>query len=89
MTWQQGASVIEGMIRKRELDRVQPARAHADQLLAQADHHLQAALAVLPIDPTGAYQLIYDAARKSLAAVLGSRAFGPPAGAATSRCSPP
>jgi hypothetical protein len=58
------------MIRKRELDRVPPGRAHAEQLLAQADHHLQAALTVLPIDATGAYQLIYDAARKSLAAVL-------------------
>jgi hypothetical protein len=58
------------MITRREIERVPPSRTHADLLLRQANQHLQAARAIVSIDPTGAYQLIYDAARKAFNAVL-------------------
>jgi len=45
-------------------------REHADLLLAQAGRHLSSAQAIATGDPAGAYQLLYDAARKALAAVL-------------------
>jgi hypothetical protein len=58
------------MLSRGELERVPPSREHADLLLAQAHRHLASAGAVVTIDPTGAYQLLYDAARKALGAVL-------------------
>jgi hypothetical protein len=70
MTWPQGRAVVEAMLRNGRLERVPPNRDHADHLIAQAHQHLAGARAVVAIDPTGAYQLIYDAARKSLSAVL-------------------
>jgi hypothetical protein len=38
--------------------------------LLKAHHHLSAVQAIVTIDPVGAYQLLYDSARKALAAVL-------------------
>lgn len=70
MRWQQGRATLDAMILRREIERVPPSREHADLLMHQASQHLQAARAILSIDPTGAYQLIYDAARKSFNAVL-------------------
>lgn len=70
MRWDQGRALVEGMITRREIERVPPSRTHADLLLRQANQHLQAARAIVSIDPTGAYQLIYDAARKAFNAVL-------------------
>jgi hypothetical protein len=70
MMWQQGRDTIEGMIARGELERVSASREHADLLLDQADQHVGSAQAIASSDPTGAYQLLYDAARKALAAVL-------------------
>jgi hypothetical protein len=61
------------MIGRGELERVPASRDHADLLLTQARRHLDSARAVAASDPTGAYQLLYDAARKALAAVLESQ----------------
>jgi hypothetical protein len=70
MQWQQGRETIDGMIARRELEQVPASRSHAELLLAQAHRHLGSARAVIDTDPTGAYQLLYDAARKALNAVL-------------------
>jgi hypothetical protein len=70
MRWQQGRDTIDGMIARGELERVPASRGHADLLLNQAHQHLGSAHAIAGSDPTGAYQLLYDAARKALAAVL-------------------
>src|SRR5205814_10054823 len=58
------------MLSRGELERVPPGRDHADLLLPHAHQHLKSAEAVIAIDPTGAYQLLYDAARKALGSVL-------------------
>jgi hypothetical protein len=68
--WEQGRATIDGMLARGELERVPPSRDHADLLLVQAHQHIKSAEAVLAIDPTGAYQLLYDAARKALCAAL-------------------
>ncbi len=70
MRWEQGRAAVDAMITRREIERVPPSRTHADLLMRQAHQHLQAAQTIMSIDPTGAYQLIYDAARKALNAVL-------------------
>ena len=70
MKWQQGRATLDGMIARGELERVPASREHADLLLSQARRHLGSAGAIAGSDPAGAYQLLYDAARKSLAAVL-------------------
>jgi hypothetical protein len=70
MRWQQGRATLDGMISRGELERIPPSREHSHLLLAQALRHLLSARAIAASDPAGAYQLLYDAARKSLAAVL-------------------
>jgi hypothetical protein len=70
MRWQQGRHTVDGMLARGELEQVPADRAHADLLLAQAHQHLRSAEAIAPFDPVGAYQLLYDAARKALNAVL-------------------
>lgn len=70
MRWQQGRDTIDGMIARGELERVPASRDHANLLLNQAHQHLGSAQAIAGSDPTGAYQLLYDAARKALSAVL-------------------
>ena len=70
MRWQEGRAVLDGMIARGELERVPADRDHADVLLGQARQHLDSARAIAAGDPVGGYQLLYDAARKALAAVL-------------------
>jgi hypothetical protein len=68
--WQQGRETLDGMVGRGELERVPASREHADLLLSQARRHLASAKTIAGSDPAGAYQLLYDAARKALAAVL-------------------
>jgi hypothetical protein len=70
MRWQQGRAALDDMVARGELERVPPSRDHADLLLTQARRHLASASVIADADPAGAYQLLYDAARKALAAVL-------------------
>ena len=70
MRWEQGRAAVDGMVARGELERVPASREHADALLEQARQHLGSAAAIAGTDPVGAYQLLYDGARKALAAVL-------------------
>jgi hypothetical protein len=67
------------------LQKVAPSLKSAQGFLAQAAGHLDSAQSVSETDPTGAYSLLYDAARTSLAAVLHARACERRARAATTR----
>ncbi|MER7130196.1 HEPN domain-containing protein [Streptosporangium saharense] len=58
------------MLIRGEIERVAASRAQAEELLAQAGKHLATARLATESDPIGAYQLLYDAARKALCAVL-------------------
>ncbi|WBB57946.1 hypothetical protein O7599_19960 [Streptomyces sp. WMMC500] len=77
MKWQQGRAALENMLARGDLERIPASREQADNLLVQARNHLAAAQAVTAIDSVGAYQLLYDAARKSLVAVLENQGLRP------------
>jgi hypothetical protein len=70
MRWLQGRDRIDTMLAAGQLERVPPSREHADTLLAQASRHIELARSGFQQDPTGAYQLLYDASRKALASIL-------------------
>jgi hypothetical protein len=71
VTWEPGRERIEKLLARGELDRVTPDDEVARLLLADAGRHLAtAAAAVTTGDLSGAYQLSYDAFRKSAASLL-------------------
>ncbi|WP_188195778.1 HEPN domain-containing protein [Nonomuraea sp. SYSU D8015] len=70
MRWGQGRAAIEGMLSRGEIEKVVASRSQAEELLDQAAKHLTTARLAMESDPIGAYQLLYDAARKALCAVL-------------------
>ncbi|MBC7462844.1 MAG: HEPN domain-containing protein [Actinobacteria bacterium] len=70
MGWEVGRTKIQDLIVKRELEKVPVDRAHADRLLGQAEAHLHSSLKCVHGDVEAAYTLLYDAARKSLTALL-------------------
>lgn len=70
MRWEQGRATLEGMLSRGEIQKVVASRRQAEELLVQAGKHLATARLAMESDPIGAYQLLYDAARKALCAVL-------------------
>lgn len=77
MKWNQGRESIERMLADREVERVAANREHADLLIGQAEQHLASAEAICATDTSGAYALVYDAARKALTAVLENQGLRP------------
>ena len=79
LRWEQGRDVVHRLLARGRLTRVTPNRELADTLLAQARAHLTSGAGIVATDPAGAFTLVYDAARKALAAILvnqGLRAGG-------------
>lgn len=77
--WDTGRATIEQMLFRNQLTRVPANRELADAYIAQAKAHLESAKLIREVDTLGAFQLSYDAARKSTAAILvnqGLRARG-------------
>ncbi len=70
MSWKRGRETIERLLDDAEMDRVVPSDELADRLMGDASTHLESASAIRDVDPTGAYQLAYDAARKACRALL-------------------
>ena len=53
-----------------ELEHITPNSAHAQRLVGEAEGHVVSARAIQDSDPPGAFQLAYDAARKSCEGLL-------------------
>jgi hypothetical protein len=71
MTWQRGRDTVTRLVEGGELEQVVADAELAQRLLADAVLHLtSAAAAVAGGDLSGAYQLAYDAFRKSAASLL-------------------
>ncbi len=70
---------LEELVAQRRLQEVESSAAHASALLMEAGRHLVGARSLAVLDPVGAYQLAYDAARKSAVAVLAGRGLRPTA----------
>lgn len=63
-------SILDDLRNRGLIEAVSAERARADQWLSDAERHLEAARLVGELDPSGAYVLAYDAARKAVAAAL-------------------
>lgn len=63
-------SVVSDLLAKGLVEAVEADENAANQWLEDAGRHLDAAEAISDLDPSGAYVLAYDAARKSVAAAL-------------------
>lgn len=59
---------IAGLLADRRIERVTPDHEEASDLVDHAVAHLASARLIAVNDPAGAYQLLYDAARKAVAA---------------------
>lgn len=77
MTWQLGADRVQQLLDAGELQRVTLDHAVARRLLTDAGRHLATAASAITetadADLAGAYQLAYDALRKSAAALLAAQ----------------
>ncbi len=79
MSWPTGQAEIQRLLAEGRLDRVTPDRVGADALLEAAGRHLNSALLLAANDSEGAYALVYDGTRKSLAALLLTQGLRPTA----------
>lgn len=61
---------LDDLVRRGLIDAVEAYSNTAGQWLDDAGRHLDAAETIVDLDPSGAYLLAYDAARKSIAAAL-------------------
>jgi hypothetical protein len=77
MRWDQGRAVVDRMLADQHLQRIPASREHADRLITQARAHLSSSAEICDADPPGGYALVYDAARKALAAVLENQGLRP------------
>ena len=74
MTWQPGRDRVERLLTAGELEAVAPDDAVAQRLISNESKHLVTAASALQADDlAGAYQLAYDALRKSAAALLAAQ----------------
>jgi len=62
------STVVQQLIAEGRLDRVQPNPKQASQMLRSCTQHLETAKQRAGADPSGCYALLYDAARKAVAA---------------------
>lgn len=63
-------SILADLRNRGLIESVEPDDATATKWLEDAGRHLDAAQKITDLDPSGAYVLAYDAARKSVAAAL-------------------
>ena len=77
MSWDQGKDTIDGLLARRELQKVSPDLRVALHLIASARKHLASASEIQRDDPEAAYAALYDAARKSCAALLQAQGLRP------------
>lgn len=70
MSWEQGKETIDELLANGELQSVPADLDVARRLLDSARRHLASASEIKINDPEGAYSALYDAARKSCAALL-------------------
>lgn len=63
-------STLDDLRKRGLIEKVEPDQATGTGWLEDAGRHLEAAAKIAELDPSGAYVLAYDAARKSVAAAL-------------------
>lgn len=74
MTWSTGSDKIQQLLDSGELEDVEPSLDVARRLLTDAEQHIASARTIAEAgDLTGAYQLAYDALRKTAASLLAAQ----------------
>lgn len=68
--WDTGRDEVQALLDEKHLEAVTPSSDNAERLLAEADRHLRSAELLASDDPPGAYDMLYAAARKAMAAAL-------------------
>ena len=68
--WNQGREIVQTLLDSGDLQKIAVDQEHSEKLLRQARAHLSSATRCQDDDLEGAYTLLYDAARKSLVALL-------------------
>ncbi|HSJ71800.1 MAG TPA: HEPN domain-containing protein [Acidimicrobiia bacterium] len=63
-------TILDELLAEGLIEPAPPDEAMAAQWIADSGRHIDASAAITTIDPTGAYVLAYDAARKAVAAAL-------------------
>lgn len=69
-SWPTGRETVNAMLQRGEIDRVVGDLTNVHELLSIAPKHLASAEMLIATDPVGAYSMLYDGVRKSLAAIL-------------------
>jgi len=78
MSWETGSARVQELIGAGELGQVSPDLELARRMLEDGQRHLATASAARSTgDPSGAYQLAYDALRKSAASLLEAQGLRP------------
>lgn len=68
--WERGRADVDAFLEEGRLQKVRADRKLADLYIEHASRHLASSRLAVDLDPTGSFQLAYDASRKALAAVL-------------------
>jgi hypothetical protein len=68
--WNQGRATVDDLLAQGSVEQVPASQQSAEAELGRSRTHLASARKILESDPEGAYTIAYDAARRSLAAVL-------------------
>lgn len=76
-SWDAGRDAVLRLLVEGHLERVDVSRSQADFLLDEARRHLASAEVLADQDPSGAYALTYDGARKALTSVLAIQGLRP------------
>lgn len=71
--WETGSAEVEALLAAGDLERVAASADNADRLLAEADRHPRSSQLLGRYDPAGAFDLLYAAARKAMAAALAAQ----------------
>lgn len=68
---------VERLVELGQIQRVEINDLHSRELMRIAGQHLTSAQAIHEKDPTGGYELLYEAARRALTALLASAGYRP------------
>ena len=77
MTWARGVAEIEALLASGEMERIPHNPRLVETLINDASKHLTSATHIASEDPTGAYELAYDAMRKAAVALLAEQGLRP------------
>jgi hypothetical protein len=70
VSWDRGRPVVERLVKDRHLGPVEPDLVGAERSIEEGRRHLALAILGVELDPAGALQLAYDAARKACSGLL-------------------